>query len=190
MIKTENDIKIISLLLKDDPVFPNSKYPLLIYKSVWEIPKLLAARSIERHLKENLWENSWRNGVFDYHHYHSTAHEVMAVYEGRAKILFGGENGVEVNIEKGDIVIVPAGVSHKRINASEDFKIVGAYPQGQDYDMKYCQPGERPKADQQIKKVPLPKADPVYGKTGPLMKYWKSKANASAPLDASTLLAT
>ena len=175
MLKPAIDIEIISHLLKEDSVFPNSKYPLLVYKSALEVPKLFAARAIEKLLQENFWENSWRNGVYDYHHYHSTAHEVMAVYEGKAKILFGGEKGAEVNVKKGDIVIVPAGVAHKRISASEDFKLVGAYPKGQNYDMNYCQPGERPKTDKRIKKVPLPKADPLYGKEGPLMKRWKKK---------------
>jgi uncharacterized protein YjlB len=173
MIKPVKNIKILSYFLKEDSVFPNSKYPLLIYKSAWELPKLFAASAIEKHLKENFWENSWRNGVYHYHHYHSTAHEVMAVYEGKARILFGGEKGIAINVKEGDIVLVPAGVAHKRLSASKDFKIVGAYPKGQDYDMNYCQPGERPKTDQRIKKVSLPKADPLYGKEGPLMKYWK-----------------
>jgi len=173
MVKPEKDIEIISKVLKENAVFPNSKYPLIVYRSAWKVPQLFAALNIENHLKENFWENSWRNGVYDYHHYHSIAHEVMAVYEGKAKILFGGEKGIEVNIKEGDVVVVPAGVAHKRISASKDFKIVGAYPKGQDYDMNYCQPGERPETDKRIKKVSLPKADPLYGKTGPLMKYWK-----------------
>jgi uncharacterized protein YjlB len=38
--------------------------------------------------------------------------------------------------------------------------------------MMYGKPGERPKADEAIRNVPLPAADPVYGKNGPLMQLW------------------
>jgi uncharacterized protein YjlB len=39
--------------------------------------------------------------------------------------------------------------------------------------MKYGEPGERPKADENIEKVSFPANDPVYGKIGPLMQRWR-----------------
>ena len=72
----------------------------------------------------------------------------------------------------GDVIIIPAGVAHKNLGSSGDFRCVGAYPPGQDWDMNYGKAGERPAADENIANVPLPVADPVFGFEGPLMKNW------------------
>jgi uncharacterized protein YjlB len=50
--------------------------------------------------------------------------------------------------------------------------VVGGYPAGQQVDMMYGKEGERPEADDNIVGVPKPLADPVFGPTGPLMKFW------------------
>ncbi|MGD8650012.1 MAG: hypothetical protein PVJ77_25990, partial [Desulfobacterales bacterium] len=72
----------------------------------------------------------------------------------------------------GDVIIIPAGVAHKNLNQSLDFRCVGAYPAGQSPDMQYGKPSERPSADQNIRSVPLPETDPVFGKKGPLLEIW------------------
>jgi uncharacterized protein YjlB len=41
--------------------------------------------------------------------------------------------------------------------------------------MNYGSKGERPKTDGNIKRVPLPSQDPVFGKKGGLMNYWKEE---------------
>ena len=127
---------------------------------------------IEEVFHSNRWGRSWRNGIYPYHHYHSTAHEVLGVYKGNARVQFGGEKGPILAVETGDVVIIPAGVAHKNINSSQDFRVVGAYPAGQSWDMNYGKPGERPAADQNIAEVPDPKADPVYGSESPLLELW------------------
>jgi uncharacterized protein YjlB len=159
--------------LKDDGVFPNNaRLPVLLYKSAWKLP-LFKATFIKSELKRHGWENSWRNGVFEYHHYHSVAHEVLCAYRGKTKVLLGGDKGVIIDFEAGDVLIIPAGVAHKNIEPDNVFKCVGAYPKGQNYDMNYGQPYERPSTDANIRKVPLPEQDPVFGKFGPLMEFWK-----------------
>jgi uncharacterized protein YjlB len=110
--------------------------------------------------------------VFGYHHYHSTAHEVLGIFRGHATVQFGGEQGVVLSVEKGDVVIIPAGVAHKNLECSRDFRAVGAYPDGQRPDTRYGKPGERPQVDSNIAQVPLPQADPVFGKQGELMTQW------------------
>ena len=99
---------------------------------------------------------------------------MLACYSGSAKVQFGGEPGVIEELRAGDVVLIPAGTGHKNLGARDDFRIVGGYPRGQDWDMCYGKPGERPKADRHIASVALPEADPIYGATGPLWRYWKA----------------
>ena len=111
--------------------------------------------------------------MYPYHHYHSTAHEVLGVYSGSASVRFGGEQGAIEVIGAGDVAVIPAGVAHKCLQASEDFRVVGAYPRGQRWDMRYGNPGERPEADRNIATLPDPQKDPVQGAGGILLRLWK-----------------
>jgi uncharacterized protein YjlB len=77
-----------------------------------------------------------------------------------------------LSVQAGDVVIIPAGVAHKNLGSSGDFRVVGAYPHGQSPDMQYGKSGERPSADEAIAATSLPKADPVYGVSGLLIKHW------------------
>jgi len=164
---------VVAYSLKDDGVYPNNeKLPLLAYQGALALPEHDPASIFEALFEANQWGSSWRNGVYGYHHYHSTAHEVLGVYSGSARVGFGGEGGVAVSVSAGYVVVIPAGVAHKNLGASRDFRVVGAYPGGQRWDLCYGEPGERPGADLDIARVPLPKADPVYGTDGPLIEYW------------------
>lgn len=162
----------IQLKFKDDGTIPNSKYPLLIYKNIFSEEKA-DADYITKYFEDHNWKNSWKNGVYDYHHYHSTTHEALGVYRGFATIQFGGEQGEQVSVEEGDVIVIPAGVSHKKISASDNFGVVGAYPEGSDYDIKKGGNSDRPQADENIKKVAVPDKDPVYGKMEGLAALWK-----------------
>jgi len=173
MKATLKNMVVRHFFLKDDGTFPNNaQLPVLLYKSAWELP-LFKATYIKTELTRNSWGNSWKDGINDYHHYHSTAHEVLCAYRGRTSVLLGGERGLITSFEAGDVLIIPAGVAHKNISPESTFKCVGAYPFGQDYDMNYGKPGERPATDANIRKLPLPEEDPVFGKFGPLKEYWK-----------------
>jgi uncharacterized protein YjlB len=165
--------KMCHHLLGDDGIFPNSRFPLIVYPGVMSLPVRDPASGFESLFESNRWGGSWRNGVYGFHHYHSAAHEVLGCYGGHARIQLGGENGIIVEVNRGDVVVIPAGVAHKNLASSRDFGIVGAYPFGQAPDMNYGKPGERPRADQNIAEVPLPEADPVYGAEGPLGSLWK-----------------
>jgi uncharacterized protein YjlB len=127
---------------------------------------------VEDLFESNGWNRCWRNGIYGFHHYHSTAHEVLGVYRGFAKVQLGGDNGVEQTVRCGDVVVIPAGVAHKNLGDSDNFRVVGAYPSGQSPDMCHGKSGERPQADGNIARVSLPPMDPVYGISGPLMGQW------------------
>ena len=164
---------IEQILLQDDGVFPNSHLPALLHKGALVIPLLFPATHIKHLFEKNGWSNSWDDGVFEYHHYHSITHEVLGIYSGSTNIQLGGGKGPKIFIEKGDVLIIPAGVAHKNLGAENSIGVVGAYPDGRDYDMNYGNPDERPETDQNIKKVPVPGSDPVFGTDKGLIKLWK-----------------
>ena len=160
--------------VEDDGTFPgNGSIPLLILTRVFLFDGEGDAEVIERAFSENGWGGSWRNGIYPFHHYHSTAHEVLGIYRGSVRVQFGGETGPEIAARSGDVFVIPAGVAHKNLWSSHDFRVVGAYPSGQTWDMNYGKEGERPQSDRNIERVPLPESDPVYGERGILMNYWK-----------------
>lgn len=166
--------RVVKYILRDDGNFPNnSELPVLIYKQVLDLPerKLRAAAIVEDVFAENDWKNSWRDGIFKYHHYHSNTHEVMGVFRGSAEVQLGGPDGPITVVHKGDVIVLPAGATHKCLRA-HDFKCVGAYPDGAQFDMNYGKPGEREKTMDNISKTALPDKDPVFGNKGPLWEHW------------------
>lgn len=167
------EVRVITRLFKDAGTIPNSRLPVLLYQGALVLPKDDPAAAIEALLHANQWGNDWRNGIFSYHHYHSTAHEVLFVYGGSAKVQLGGEAGLIETISAGDVIVIPAGVGHKNLGASSDFHVVGAYPPSQNVDMNYGKSGERPRVDENIARLALPATDPVFGKTGPLLDHWR-----------------
>lgn len=164
---------IESFIFEDDGTFPNNALPLMLLKKAFNSKPDINPAEIEKVFYANGWINSWRNGLYPFHHYHSTAHEALGLYSGWVKAQLGGPEGKIVIVKAGDVIVIPAGVAHKNIDQSPDFKVVGAYPISQMPDMKYGKLGERPIVDVNIKKVPAPENDPVYGKTGPLIHQWK-----------------
>jgi uncharacterized protein YjlB len=162
-----------SLLLQGYDAFPNNDVlPLVLLKQAVETPDDDPAAAFEKLFQKNQWSGSWRNGIYGFHHYHSTAHEVLGCYRGSARVQFGGPEGKVVEFAAGDVLIIPAGLSHKKIESTQDFAVVGAYPNGQQWDMNYGKENERATTDKNISKVPLPSHDPVFGVDGPLMKLW------------------
>ena len=158
---------------EDDGRIPNNPaLPLLIYPQVLAEDAREPSRCREL-LSENGWGGSWVNGVFPYHHYHSVSHEVLIVVGGSAEITFGGSEGETVRVEAGDAVVIPAGVGHCRESSGDSFSVVGAYPKGQEsYDLRTGEEGERPEVLENIRGVPLPETDPLFGEGGPLTKRW------------------
>ncbi len=103
----------------------------------------------------NGWTGSWSGGVYDWHHFHLKTHEVLGCHSGQAVLRLGGENGQDVPLAAGDVVVIPAGLAHRCLSAASDFAVLGAYPDGAVPDI---QAGEGVPC-------PLPKwrRDPVTG---------------------------
>jgi uncharacterized protein YjlB len=160
------------LLFRDDGKIPNSKFPLLLYRNAFNIRGMEGAAWLEQRFAANNWTNSWRNGVYPFHHYHSTSHEVLGVYGGSALLHLGGESGQKVKVRPGDILVIPAGVGHKNLE-SDGLGIVGAYPEGRSWDINKGLPGERPQTDRNIAGLPIPATDPLWGKEKGLTLIWR-----------------
>jgi len=111
------------------------------------------------------WGGSWVDGVFDFHHFHSTSHEALAVVAGAATIELGGPQGESFDVAAGDVLVLPAGTGHRRATARDGFTVVGAYPAGQeDYDLlRGDDPDEVAAARERIAALGAPREDPVGG---------------------------
>ena len=164
---------IEQITLQDDGVFPNSRHPALLYKGALDISMLFPGTHVRHLFERNGWSNSWDAGIFEYHHYHSITHEALGFYKGHTILQLGGPSGLKIFVEKGDVLIIPAGVAHKNLSAENSVSVIGAYPGGLDYDMNYGNPDERPQTDENIRKVPVPQNDPLFGKGSGLIKIWK-----------------
>lgn len=168
MMKDAKETEIIQIEVEDDGRIPNHwKLPLLLYKEALE-----SGDDAVEVLNANGWSGEWLGSVHPFHHYHSNTHEVLVVHSGTATLQLGGELGEKVDVGPGDVIILPAGYGHKMIESDDDYQNYGAYPGGKSFDMCYGESDERPEVLDNIKNVPMPEADPIYGEDGPLFNYW------------------
>jgi uncharacterized protein YjlB len=162
-------------MFEDDGAIPNnSRLPFIHYRSPVRLTHAQDPAAVFEDLFEsNGWRDSWRNGIYDYLHYHSTTHEVLGIARGHARVGFGGDGGKIIQLRAGDVVILPAGTGYKRVSASRDLLVVGAYPPSGKYDECKGSSEEHERALKSIPKVQLPARDPVYGADGPFLDFWK-----------------
>lgn len=135
-------VEIRKYHLQPTPLIPNSPRPLLHYKNAIPAKPGSAhcdAASVYDAFAGNGWRVSWvfRYGPTQRSHFHSRAHECMAVLSGSATIRFGAgdtstdmqasthgdaheEGGVELQAEAGDVFVIPAGVAHKSFDAKPE----------------------------------------------------------------------
>jgi len=154
---------------------PNNVLPLVLYRSAIDLsgspdPEEL----IEKTFTANGWGGLWRNGIYPYVHYHSMTHEAMGIARGRAEVRFGGDNGKTIEVEAGDVVVLPAGTGHQRLAQSPDLVVIGAYPPNGKYNLCRGSKAEHAKAVASIGGVPQPVTDPVFGAKGPLIALWRA----------------
>jgi uncharacterized protein YjlB len=170
-------------LFEDDGWIPNNPHlPFVVFRAAIDLkgspdPEAL----VEDTFRSHGWGECWRNSaIHPYTHYHSRIHEAMGIARGRAKVLFGGESGAVVELNAGDVVVLPAGTGHQGIWQSPDLVVVGAYPPVGRYDLCRGSRAEHSHAVAAIPHVPLPATDPVRGKNGPLIRLWRTEHLHSA----------
>ena len=169
-------VEPLTFLFQDDGTVPNNPHlPMLHYRRCIDLSGTPHPEEvIESVFRKNGWGDLWRNGIFPYVHYHSQIHEGLGVARGRAKVRFGGEKGQEINIQEGDVILLPAGTGHQCLWASPDLMVIGTYPKTGRYDLCRGSKREHTRALETIPKVPLPESDPVFGKVGPLLRLWRN----------------
>jgi len=157
----------------DDGRTPNNLLPLLVYRQVMAFESGFdPAAQFEVLFQSHGWKDSWRDSMYRFNHFHTRTHEVLGLARGRLLAEFGGSKGEDIELGAGDVVLIPAGVGHKCRNASRDILIVGAYPDGGEYDEPRPREISHRKALDRIARVPVPSQDPVYGQGG-MLELWR-----------------
>jgi uncharacterized protein YjlB len=158
-------------LFEDDGAIPNSSLPVLVY---YEVADAGNAASCEELFACNGWLSAWRDGIFSFHHFHSTAHEVLGIVRGSVSVALGGPSASrQFEIRTGDVLVLPAGTGHCNAGSSADLLVVGAYPDAMSWDLRRGDPAEHDEVLRNIAAVPLPRADPVHGPDGELLRLWR-----------------
>jgi uncharacterized protein YjlB len=162
---------------EDDGKTPNNPaFPLVIYRNAVRRPRAFDPAAIyEALFAANGWKDSWRDAIYRFLHFHTRTHEVLGIARGTARMQFGGDKGRTLTVKAGDVIVLPAGTGHRRLSASDDLLVVGAYPAGGRYDEP--KPGEvtHSMAVKRVAAVKRPARDPVYGRAGPLAATWRKR---------------
>ncbi len=165
-------MQIQTFLFEKNAWIPNNaRLPAVLYKNALPEGSQGSPRDFEELFARNGWQARWRDGVYGYHHYHTTAHEALGFVGGGARLMLGGPRGSEVEVQPGDVLLLPAGVGHCSVRTDKHFLAVGAYPPGQDWDM--CKTTADAAALERIRRVGLPESDPVEGPDGVLLDLWR-----------------
>jgi uncharacterized protein YjlB len=172
LLRTQQDAKtgVTALWFAADDWVPNNqRLPALLYRQAIPADSDRAA-ACEELFDRNDWPPQWRDGIYPFHHYHSTTHEILGIARGNGRVLLGGANGLPLEIGAGDCMLLPAGTGHCRLAASADFLVVGAYPPGQAWDLRRDALSAAELSAMAL--VPFPSTDPVTGHTGGLLNFW------------------
>ncbi|WP_191059331.1 hypothetical protein [Geminicoccus harenae] len=145
-------------------MLPNSRFPLLVHRAGISGGGVDAVKA---RFRQNGWLNNWTYpGIYTYPHFHSTTHECLGCAVGWMEVALFGRGGTKVRIEAGDVIVMPAGVSHQMTGSSADIVMVGGYPDGRDWDNmqeEQITEEERRAAAKRIMMLPIPARDPVTG---------------------------
>ncbi|KAF2123429.1 hypothetical protein P153DRAFT_391522 [Dothidotthia symphoricarpi CBS 119687] len=159
---------------------PNSILPALIYRNV--LPASINSELAKQFCENNDWEKRGEWGEIKIPHFHPNTHECYAIIRGTSRLALGrakqdaGTDGVEVDVSAGDVVVVPAGVSHRSLSSNDGYRYIGVYPKAAPrWRNNHCEGDESmEELSVEINNVAIPDSDPVFGLHGPLCQIWKA----------------
>ncbi|KAF9872830.1 cupin domain-containing protein [Colletotrichum karsti] len=180
-------------LVKRTAYCPNSDLPVLVYRGVLGG---LDEDGVSERLQSNGWVKKGTWGTIKLQHFHPNTHECYGIFQGRSELVFGEGSsdapgtGVRCQVRAGDVVVVPAGVSHASVPEDEsaageedEYRYVGVYPEGSPdwrYELGKKSFEEKGGLVEEVAGVGVPRHDPVYGLGGPLVTIWKTSRGVSA----------
>lgn len=152
-------------------------HPLLIYHTAFAREPIPNPSTIEAHLRRiSVVQPRWRYTMYSQSHLHSSTHELLVVFRGAARLLFGGDGNpgaVTYEAKMGDAILVPAGVAHRLLEDLDEggkFGMIGSYPVGRNWDICYGDGREGEDAEDIQEKIEVQEwftKDPIYGNVGP-----------------------
>lgn len=166
---------------KPSGMLPNSRFPLLVYRE----GVAGGGDAVLARFRATGWLNNWRYpGVYTYPHFHSTTHECLGVASGWMEVEVFGRGGTRLRVTQGDVIVMPAGVSHCMVGHSDDVMMIGGYPEGRDWDNmqeEHLREDARRAAVKRIMMLPIPSRDPVFG--APIHDWIDAPSSVDADLN-------
>lgn len=162
--------------ISENKPYPNNSLPVLYYENALNdvLGDDYSSKDVVEFFENNGYEKGWIGVVKDKHHFHSNAHETLAVTKGEVTLQLGGPHADMKTFRRGDVILLPAGTAHKRLGGSENFEVVGAYPEnGENLDMQYGDASNYEAIKENIGQVELPLTDPVTGSPRDIDEYWR-----------------
>jgi uncharacterized protein YjlB len=102
---------------------PNSHLPALLFRSILPPNISKKAECFRRTFRANGWSGIWTDTVYDDTHFHSNAHEVLGVAEGKLTVRLGGGEGRLFRLKAGDMLILAAGIGYRRVGADDGLRL-------------------------------------------------------------------
>jgi uncharacterized protein YjlB len=162
------------MLEPHDWVPNNSKLPVVLYRRALSPGSGNLPAAFEILFERNAWPAQWRDSIFDFHHFHATAHEVLGVTDASAEVIVGGPGGRVLTVHAGDVLLLPAGTGHCLQSFERHFQVVAGYPLGQQWDIR--REALTPQELTEMLALPFPPLDPIDGKHGPVVELWLQAA--------------
>jgi hypothetical protein len=175
MAEKQEIVQPEQLHFEDDGVYPGSVLPVLLYRGRSQSRRRTALLFSIAHSLRMIGETPGETASIPLLIIIARRTKCSVSMKARAKLRLGGEHGQTVEVRSGDVFSFLQGVAHHNIAASPDFSVVGAYPDGREWDLLRGLPGERPKSDHTIAALPIPDYDPIYGADGPLAADLESR---------------
>jgi uncharacterized protein YjlB len=153
-------------LVENDDFPTRSRKDIIVYRNAVDPDAADCAEQFEALFTENGWRLEWRGRISDAGHFHSRAHEIIAIVKGSTILAFGGGKGKRFFLDAGDAVLVPPGLLHRQAGAwAGGVEAVGAIPEGVEWDLRREPPVDEP--DGGKAPVDRPCCDPILGMRGP-----------------------